>query len=284
MKQKTANNYPWQPQVVDNWNGEATVDLLDMLYYFWGHLRQIIVWMILGAVVGVVYTWGTGYQNSCQYQVAAQVYFSPSVAIDSDDMVKILQEVSGDGKMLAEAVDIINGWESRLEDTSMIADYTTMLLSRTVLQNVTDKLSLDMDPAVLENMIVVESQENSHVVKITVTSSDAQQAANIANELVSQGEICFQKYVGIEPPKVLDSAEVSGASLVTGKLSYIKNAGLFALLVVALYCVFLLVRFLMNDTIVTPDNIEKYFGVQPLATIPKSNLENIKNVRTGKVR
>lgn len=282
MKQKTANNYPWQPQAVDNWNRETTVDLLDLLYYFLGHLRQIIVWMILGAAVGIVYTWGIGSQNNCQYQASAQVYFSPSAAIDSDDIVNILQDVSGDRKMPADEVEIINSWASRLGDTSMIADYTAMLLSRTVLQDVIDKLSLDMLPEVLENMIAIESQENSHVVKITVTSSDAQQAANIANELVSQGKICFQKYVGIEQPKVLDSAAVPSTPLVAGKLSYIKNVGLSGLLAVVLYCVFLLVRFLMNDTIMTPDNIEKYFGVQPLATIPKSNLVNVQNARAGK--
>ena len=28
----------------------------------------------------------------------------------------------------------------------------------------------------------------------------------------------------------------------------------------------------MNDTFVTPDDIAKYFGVQPLATIPEGDL------------
>ena len=35
-------------------------------------------------------------------------------------------------------------------------------------------------------------------------------------------------------------------------------------------CGILLVRYLLNDTFLTPDDLVKYLGVQPLATIPGS--------------
>ena len=37
-------------------------------------------------------------------------------------------------------------------------------------------------------------------------------------------------------------------------------------------CGILLVRYLLNDTFMTPDDLVKYLGVQPLATIPEADL------------
>ena len=51
-----------------------------------------------------------------------------------------------------------------------------------------------------------------------------------------------------------------------------RNVVLGGMLGAILCCGVLLVRYLMNDTFVTPDDIEKYFGVQPLATIPETNM------------
>ena len=44
------------------------------------------------------------------------------------------------------------------------------------------------------------------------------------------------------------------------------------LLGACLACGVLVVRYLMNDTFVTPDDVAKYLGVQPLAVIPEGDL------------
>ena len=36
-------------------------------------------------------------------------------------------------------------------------------------------------------------------------------------------------------------------------------------------CGFLVVRYLMDDSFVTPEDISRYFGVQPLAVIPEGS-------------
>ena len=39
-----------------------------------------------------------------------------------------------------------------------------------------------------------------------------------------------------------------------------------------LCCGVLVLRYLMNDTFVTPDDVTRYLGVQPLAVIPEADL------------
>ena len=45
-----------------------------------------------------------------------------------------------------------------------------------------------------------------------------------------------------------------------------------ALLGAVLYCAFLTVRYLLDDTIRTAEDMEKYFGVVPLTSIPDSDI------------
>ena len=271
MQQEISNEYPWQPQVMNNGDEEATIDLLEVCYLFWGHLRQVIVWLLIGMTVGLLYTWKTGLGHKPQYQATAQVYVE-SAENDITDILMILSNLPDDMSS-SDVANAIKSWQRLPSDESIIEDYKALLLCRPLLQDVIGRLSLDMSTAALEKMITIKCQESSHIIEIAVTGPDPQKAANIANELVSQGEIYFRNFVGTEPPRLLGRAEAPTNELVTGDSRYVKNVALGGVLSALLYCIFLLVRFLLNDTIVTPDNVMECFGVVPLATIPKANSE-----------
>ena len=72
-----------------------------------------------------------------------------------------------------------------------------------------------------------------------------------------------------EEPNLVEEAIVPAEK---ASPSYAKNVLLGGLLGAVLCCGVLVVRYLMNDTFVTPDDIQKYFGVQPLATIPEGSM------------
>jgi len=51
-----------------------------------------------------------------------------------------------------------------------------------------------------------------------------------------------------------------------------------------LYCMYLVVKYLMDDTIHTADDMEKYFDIVPLAVIPDvSELASEKQQKKGKL-
>lgn len=118
-------------------------------------------------------------------------------------------------------------------------------------------------------MISITNTSDTRILKIVVTAPDPQQAADIANELVTQASIYLPQIMETDPPNLVESAIVPTSK---SSPSYSRNTVLGAMLGAAFCCSVLLVRYLMNDTFVTPDDIAKYFGIQPLATIPEGDL------------
>ncbi|MBM6716085.1 capsular polysaccharide biosynthesis protein [Gemmiger formicilis] len=243
MQRQTLSEYPIEPQVIAmRQEAEDTIDLVEVFYLFWGHLWQIVLCLILGAAVAFSYTY---FLVTPLYQATAKIYI---VSASNDSVVNLSDLQIG---------------------ASLTADYQELLLSRPLLQDVINNLSLNMDYKTLESMISISNTQDTRILKILVTSSDPQQSADIANELVRQAGIYLPNIMETDPPNLVEDAIApSGKS----SPSYSKNTMLGGLAGAVLCCAVLLVRFLMNDTFVTPDDIAKYFGVQPLATIPEGDL------------
>lgn len=243
MQRQIVNEYPAEPQVAAmRQEAEDTIDLVEVFYLFWGHLWQIVVCLILGAVMAFSYTY---FLVTPLYQATAKIYI---VSASNDSVVNLSDLQIG---------------------ASLTADYQELLLSRPLLQDVINNLSLNMDYKTLEGMIRITNTTDTRILKILVTSPDPQESADIANELVKQAGIYLPNIMETDSPNLVENAVApSGKS----SPSYSKNTMLGGLAGAALCCALLLVRFLMNDTFVTPDDITKYFGVQPLATIPEGDL------------
>lgn len=243
MQQQTLTEYPIEPQVAAiRQEAEDTIDLVEVFYLFWGHLWQIILCLILGAALAFSYTY---FLVTPLYQATAKIYI---VSASNDSVVDLSDLQIG---------------------ASLTADYQELLLSRPLLQDVINNLSLDMDYKALEGMISITNTTDTRILKILVTSPDPQESADIANELVNQANIYLPNIMETDTPNLVESAIAPTSK---SSPSYSKNTLLGGLAGAILCCAVLLVRFLMNDTFVTPDDIAKYFGVQPLATIPEGDL------------
>lgn len=221
---------------------EDIIDLVEVFYLFWGHWRQIVLSVILAAAVafGVTHFFITP-----QYQARAKIYI---VSASNDSVVNLSDLQIG---------------------ASLTADYQELLLSRPLLQDVIENLDLSMSYRALESMIDISNTADTRILRILVTSPDPQQAADIANELVDQASIYLPMIMETDPPNLVESAVVPS---IASSPSYSKNTLLGAMLGGLLSCGVLLVRYLMNDTFVTPDDVVRYFGIQPLATIPEGDL------------
>ena len=125
----------------------------------------------------------------------------------------------------------------------LTADYQELILSRPLLEDVIENLELTngegepMSTAALSRMITITNTDDTRILKVTVTSPD---------EAI--------------PPTQKSSPSTA------------RNVVLGGLLGACLACGVLVLRYLMNDTFVTPDDVVKYLGVQPLAVIPEADL------------
>ena len=126
-----------------------------------------------------------------------------------------------------------------------------------------------MSTAALSQMITITNTDDTRILKVTVTSPDPQESADIANELIDQACIYLPQIMETEEPNLVEEAIPPTAK---SSPSTAKNVMLGGLLGACLACGVLVVRYLMNDTFVTPDDVVKYLGVQPLAVIPEADL------------
>ena len=230
------------PQTFRREDADDELDLVEVFYLFWGHLWQIILCLVLGAVAAFS---GTYFLVVPQYLATAKIYI---VSASNDSVVNLSDLQVG---------------------ASLTADYQELLLSRPLLQDVIANLGLEIEYYALEKMIAISNTEDTRILQIDVTSPVPQQAADIANELVAQASIYLPNIMETDPPNLVESAIVPAQK---SSPSYSRNTMLGALAGAVLCCGVLLARFLMNDTFVTPDDVAKYFGIQPLSTIPEADL------------
>ena len=209
---------------------------------------------MLGGAVTFIFTY---FFITPQYQATAKIYV-----------------VSASNSSIVNLSDLQLG-------AQLTADYQELLLSRPLLEDVIESLSLDVSAEHWKDFIdtiIIESPEDTRILSITVENPDPQLAADIANEIARQAVIFLPRIMESPTPNIYEEAI---APMQKSSPSYSRNTLVGALVIAMIYCSVLVIKFLMNDTFVTPDDISKYFGVQPLAVIPEENFKN-KSRHSGK--
>ena len=150
--------------------------------------------------------------------------------------------------------------------TQLTKDYAELINSRYVLETVIGQLSLpEMEYKDLLKKVSVHTPTDTRIVSITVTDYDPQQAQNIANCIREVAGEHIQNVMDIEAVNVVETAnmptEKAGPSCTKWTL-----AG--AIAGCLLVCIIVLIRYLMDDTIKSSEEVEKYLGLSTLALIP----------------
>lgn len=246
MENKSIKEIPtnWDAGHTEN---EMEIDLVDLFYFLWGHFWQILICLVLGALIALGIT---KFLITPMYEATSSIYI-----------------VSASNNSVVNLTDLQIG-------AQLTADYQELMLSRPLLEDVIDNLDLKnakgneaMSVKTLRSMVEITNASDTRILKITVTSSDPQESADIANELVNQACIYLPQIMETEEPNLVEEAiEPTEKS----SPSYTKNTLIGGFLAACLCCAVLIVRYLLNDTFMTPDDIAKVFGVQPLATIPEA--------------
>ncbi len=114
--------------------------------------------------------------------------------------------------------------------TQLTKDYKVLITSRPVTNQVISNLDLNMSHEQLVKKIKVENPADTRILTISVEDSDPYMAKSIADEV---------------------------AKVASARMAQIMESALI-----------ILVLFIMNDTVKTPEDVEKYLGLNTLAAIP----------------
>ena len=247
MEEQALNNYSSPDQdankitvvnrVAQEQPDEETIDLAEVFFTLVHSWKALLLGALLGAVI----------------LAAVHVFFikpsfeaSTELYITSNDSMISLQDLQI-GSQVAE-------------------DYRFIIKSRSVLNQVIDSLQLDLDYDKLNGMVTVTNPNNTHIIRTAVRSGDLPLSRDIANELLSVSIERIYQVVGTNEPSVIDYSEANAVEDVS--ISFSKFVLIGALVGFLLIAVIVIIRMVMNSTIRTEDDVEKYLGMTVLAAIP----------------
>ena len=222
----------------DRTEEETEIDLIDLAWALLDKIHYIVLCFLIGAVIMNAYSY---FLVRPSYKSTAKMYV---VSASKNSVVDL------------DALNI---------GTSLTADYEQLMLSYPVLEQVINKLNLDMDSDTLAKMITLENPTDTRILNINVVSTDPKSARDIANTLMDVSVDYLPKTMSTNAPNVAQKAKLADHK---DGPSYTKYTVIGALAGAFLYCMYLVVKYLMDDTIHTADDMEKYFDIVPLAVIP----------------
>ena len=149
--------------------------------------------------------------------------------------------------------------------TQLTSDYAQLIRSRYVLEEVIQTMDLPMSYEGLSGKVSVSTPEDTRIVAITVTDNDPVRAMEIANAVREAASEHIMNVMDIQAVNVVETANLptqpSGPNtsrnvLLGGMLGAVLAAGI------------LTVRYLLDDTVKTTEDVERYLGLSVLAVIP----------------
>lgn len=161
--------------------------------------------------------------------------------------------------------------------TMLTQDYAQVIKSRSVAEQVIERLDLDMSPGALTSRITVETETDTRIVTIIVRDPDPVMAKKLADEIREVSSKQIVEVMDMEAVNVVDTANLPGGPSTPNTM---RNTVLGAFLGCLLAAMVVLLQHYSNDTIKNTDDVEHYLGLNVLATIP-TNETNTKKKKKG---
>lgn len=223
-------------------NEEMEIDLKELFFELLNNWVKIVISTILLAAIMFVYS---KFLVTPQYSSTATLYvLSKSTSITS-------------------LADIQTG-------TNLTKDYMEIVGGRPVLDQVIDNLDLDMEYKELRGQLSFENPSDSRMLEITATNPDPQRAKEIADEVAEIASAYIAEKMQQDPPNIIQYGYADG-NPVSPNIK--KNTAMGGLLGAFLAIAIVVITYLLNDTIITPEDMEKKVGLQVLASVPLSESE-----------
>ena len=224
-------NYGMMNQEIQD--DEVTIDLMELFSALWAKKTIIILSAVFMALVAFV---GTKMFVTPKYTSVTKLF----VMAKNDDT-----------SASATYTDLQTG-------SMLTKDYMELVKSRPVLEKTISKLKLDVTPEELAGMITTETPTDTRIMSISVTDDDPKEAKQIADTL--------RKAVSVQITEIMSADSVNTVeegNLPTSPSSpnVKKNMMLGALLGLVISMGFIVLISILDDTVKTPDDVEKYLGM-----------------------
>jgi capsular polysaccharide biosynthesis protein len=217
---------------------EIEFDLLQMLSYLLKRAWIIVLAMVIFAVAG----YAISKKNEVpRYTASCQVFV---YRMDSD-----------------------GNYNDALTSLFLVKDSEAILKGNTIAKKVVANLNLPMGYQMISSGLKVSYAEDTHVLMLTFTDTNPKRAAAVLNEICKVAPDELQKHLKTVSFTVMDEAEIP---LVPTRGTVTRDTILAAAIGLVLSGAALVVFFLLDDTIRSEDDVERYLGLSTLTAITLS--------------
>lgn len=227
---------------MENQNDEIEIDLMEILYVIRGRIVMIILTaLIFGIASGLV----THYMITPKYSSTSSIY----VLTSSKDLGLSISDLQ--------------------IGNSLTSDYVQMIQSRTVIEKVISNLGMEDELTYqgLLGCINISNPSDTRILNLTVTYDDPRIAKELVDELATVSIDRISDMMATDKPNIFESGRVNTNPVSPNTKKNIAIA-FFAGLILAIGVV--IVVHIMDDTIHSSEDVEKYLKLNTLAAIPVS--------------
>lgn len=233
---------------------DVLITIQDILYILKSNILAIIIFAIVGGVIFGAYS---KFVLKPTYKAEARMYVLSS---SGSELLKL----------------------SELEmSTQLASDYIEMMLSRPMLEEVIDTLSLNntFTTRSLSSVISIENPADTRILNISVKCGDAALAADIANTLADVSAKNISEIMEIEAPKVFQRAVVDTKKVAP---SNARNTMMGMILGVVAALGIAMFLYITDDTMKTEEDIERYTNLANFGMINDDSSRNEKRKKKSK--
>lgn len=216
---------------------ELEIDLIELFHVLWSRIWALILATALGIGLAAGYT----------MLFVKPVYTSTSI-------LYVLTKSTS----ITSLADLQVG-------TQLTQDYMVVITSRPVVEKVIDNLGLNTSYGELKSNITVTNPTNTRFLEITVSNHDAYLAKKITDELADVSSEMMATVMDTEKPNIMDYGQIPAGP---SSPSLVKNAAIGGMLGFIIFAAIVIITYLLNDSIHTSEDIERYLGINTLGSIP----------------
>ena len=224
------------------------IDLIDLFGYYMSRLWLLIAAVVIGAVIAGAYT---HYMIPDRFTAVSRMYM-----------------ISASSSSVVDLSDLNIG-------ASLSNDYVELMKSRPIIEDVINELGLGYTYEQVLDMIRLDVVTNTRIIKISATSTDPEEAMNIANQMARIAKIRLPKIMDAPSPSIAEEAVLPTQK---SSPSLSRNVMMGSMVLLFLVLAILTIQYLMDDTVQTSEDVEKEFGILPMTVIPEGTIEGLKKV------
>ena len=223
------------------------IDLLRILKFLW---HKVIIILLIGIAVAAIVFCYTMFAVVPQYSASIMLYVNnSSFSIGSTSVSISASELSA--------------------AQSLVDTYIVIMNNRTTMEQVAERTQLDHSPEKIMSMIKAVPVDGTEVFRVTVTTDDPYEAAQIANCIAEVLPLRIAEIIEGSSMRIVDDAVVNMQKV---SPNITKNTAMgFIIGCLGACALFALVVF-FDDTIRNEDNISQTYGLPVLAKIPNMTL------------